>query len=131
MDKKIKKDKEKKLIGFIKGDIPIQTLLSFFTGAIFLLILLGIATFSMVSGKQIPDKVMVIFQVILALTGAAFAAILGGRLDIKIKFLKVTIQATSAMAVFAIIYCVKPATIVETTAKNGIEIKKLVSISSC
>jgi hypothetical protein len=92
-----------------------QLILTFAAGIIFLLILLGIGVYILVrkDARKVPKEAMYIFRVILALAGAAFAAILPGFLNIEAKLAALAIQAGGALAVFIIIYWINPPGLLE------------------
>ena len=95
--------------------MTIQLILTFVSGIVFLLILLGIGVYILVrkDDKKVPKEAMYIFRVVLALAGAAFAAILPGFLNIETKFAAIAIQAGGALAVFIVIYWINPPSLIE------------------
>lgn len=90
--------------------MPVEILVAFVSGVVFLLLLLAIATYLLVreGTRPVPPEAMYIFRVVLALAGAAFAAILPGFLNIETKLVAVAVQAGGALAVFVLIYRINP-----------------------
>jgi HEAT repeat protein len=90
--------------------MSVEVLVAFVSGVVFLLLLLAIAIYLLVrkGTRPVPPEAMYIFRVVLALAGAAFAAILPGFLNIETKLVAVAVQASGALAVFVLIYRINP-----------------------
>jgi hypothetical protein len=87
-----------------------NTFLSFAAGIFFMLVLLAIGCYIAFrpSPQDIPQQSMWIFRVVMALSGAAFAVILTGFLDISAQSGAWKIRTGGGLAVFVLLYLVDP-----------------------
>jgi hypothetical protein len=87
-----------------------QLYLSFAAGTFFMAVLLLIGCFIAFrqSAKEIPPEAMWIFRVVMALSGAAFAIILSGFLDVTAQSGGWKIRTGGGLAVFTLLYLVDP-----------------------
>jgi hypothetical protein len=96
--------------------MDLKIILSFTSGIIFLLLLFIMGIIIYFRKESVPESAMFIFRTVLALGGAAFAAIMTGFINIKIG--KEIIKAGGALAVFVVIYKVNPPKIIEDSKKK-------------
>jgi hypothetical protein len=104
-----------------------QAFAAFGAGTFFMAVLLAIACFLVfrTDSRPIPKEAMLIFRVILALAGAAFAAILTGFLDVSGHLLGWSIRTGGGLAVFTTLYLINPPNLIKrnaTKARKPVEI---------
>jgi hypothetical protein len=87
-----------------------QLYLSFAAGTFFMAVLLAIGCFIAFrpSGQDVPQQAMWIFRVVMALSGAAFAVILTGFLDVAGQAGGWRMRTGGGLAVFTLLYLVDP-----------------------
>jgi hypothetical protein len=87
-----------------------QLVLSFAAGTFFMAVLIVIGCFIAFrpAAQEIPQAAMWIFRVVMALSGAAFAVILTGFLDVTAQSGGWKIRTGGGLAVFTLLYLVNP-----------------------
>jgi len=92
-----------------------------------MLIILGIALFILLkkNTEKISPEAFFIFRVVLALSGAAFALILTGFVDVEAKWAEVTIRAGGTLAVFVLLYLFNPRVLEQLRKPKPGPIKKI------
>ncbi len=88
--------------------MTLQEIVAWASGVVFFLLLFGIAAYSVVTGKQIVGGALLLFRIIIAVTGAAFAAVIPGFLNVNMKLPTTVISAGGALAAFVILYFFNP-----------------------
>ena len=89
-------------------DVTIQMWLAFVFGVVFILTMLIIA---LAVPNPTPSSFLT-FRVVLALAAAGIAAVIPGFIDVELRWLKIVIRAGGAIAIFVIVYLLKPAALV-------------------
>jgi hypothetical protein len=97
-----------------------QSLAAFITGVVFVSLMLIIACLIAFrrQREEIPSLAIWIFRVILALSGAAFAAVLTGFLGVEGTLNKWTFRAGGPLAVFLLLYRVNPPNLVQRSSSR-------------
>jgi hypothetical protein len=85
------------------SSLPIDKLLAFIFGIVFVAVLLLVAVFD----RNPPPFSEFIYRVILALAAAGVGAVIPGMLDVKSSW----VRASGALALFVIVYRINPARI--------------------
>jgi len=88
---------------WVNGRLKTDQLLTFVFGVIFLSVLLAVA----IIDPTLTDNREII-RIILALAAAGVGAMFPGFLDIRGNFPNLVIRATGALALFVLIYLIRP-----------------------